>query len=168
MPSVRAFASHTAAPLAPVASASSGRGAQARMDTAPNMPNRTAARDRPEADTETPAAERPLIDDFTLIGPTPAFQANVLELERDLVRAIEKLEAERSRVEAEAAIAVRQAEARADAAEGRQDIAARAAEANAPSAGTTIETPDPAPTTEAAPAAKVPAAPEPQAEPGIS
>ncbi|WP_172296748.1 hypothetical protein [Pseudoruegeria sp. HB172150] len=120
---IRAHTEAIAPVLAPVESTSGGRGPQARMDTATPPLARPSTRERGESDTAARMPERPKIDEFTLIGPSPAFQANVLELERDLQRAIERLEAERSRVEAEAAIKIERAEARADAAETARDTA---------------------------------------------
>ncbi len=118
--------------LAPVASSSSGRGAQARMDTSPQVSTRPAMRDRGEDDSKPIFKDRTQIDDFTLVGPTPAFQANVLELERDLQRAIDRLEAERGRVEAETAMKIEKAEARADAAEADSAQATKTGEKAAP------------------------------------
>jgi len=103
--------------VAAVAGSSDSRGAQARMDTAPQPFRQPVRTDQTDTQTETGLRQRAALDDFTLVGPTPAFQANVLELERDLQRTIDRMEAERSRVEAEAAIKIERAEARADAAE---------------------------------------------------
>ncbi len=149
--------------LAPVESSSGGRGAQARMDADPQtvrLAGRASGRDGGEPESGPAYRERPEIDDFTLIGPSPAFQANVLELERDLRRAIERLESERSRAEAEAALKIEKAEAQVEAAEDAKadaEIATRALDTAAPAAPVpaeaeiaTPEPPEPATETTAA------------------
>lgn len=157
---IRAQAGVSAVALTPVEASSSGRGPQARMDTDPQNAGRIQLRDRRDGDSggngtgsDTGIAyreDRQRIDDSTLIGPSPAFQANVLELERDLRRAIERLESERSRAEAEAAFKVEKAEAAVeDAEDAKQSAETAAARADLPeiSETTTPETADAAPAT---------------------
>ncbi len=121
----------TGAVLVPIENSSKGQGAQARMDTAPQA-QRVPQRARGEAD-ETPRADNAQrIDDSTLLGPSPAFQANVLELERDLRRAIERLESERSRAEAEVAFKVEKAQADVEAAKDAKQSAETEAAAPVP------------------------------------
>lgn len=95
--------------LVPVEPGGKGRGAEARMDGAPQSPHPPARIERRD-DTAPDAAAPEPIDESTLLGPTPAFQANVLELERDLRQAIERLESERARAEAEVAFRIEKAE----------------------------------------------------------
>ncbi|MDF0596168.1 hypothetical protein [Psychromarinibacter halotolerans] len=161
---IRAHHAVNANALAPVESSSGGRGAQARMDADPQsvrLAGRGSGREQAETESGPAYRERPEIDDFTLIGPSPAFQANVLELERDLRRAIERLESERSRAEAEAALKIERAEAQVEAAEDAKASAEIATPAPAPApdvpkaaepqvaAPTEAETPEPPETTDA-------------------
>lgn len=95
--------------LVPVEPGGKGRGAEARMDGAPQSPQPPARIEHPDDAAPDAAAPKP-IDESTLLGPTPAFQANVLELERDLRQAIERLESERARAEAELAFRIEKAE----------------------------------------------------------
>ncbi|MDF0599563.1 hypothetical protein P1J78_02355 [Psychromarinibacter sp. C21-152] len=133
---IRAQADAGAVALTPVEASAGGRGPQARMDTAPQSTGRIPVRDRRDGDGDSGPAyrDRPKIDDNTLLGPSPAFQANILELERDLRRAIERLEGERSRAEAEAAIKVEKAEAALERAEMARQSAEAAVSADLPDA----------------------------------
>jgi len=119
--------------VAPVGGSDNSAGAEARMDMASN-PGTSALSARARSEPAE-AANDVILDENTPTGPPPSFQAKVLDLERDLQRAIERLEAERSRVEADAAMKIERAEARADQAEAK-------AETSAPPAPEPGEAPD--------------------------
>ena len=60
------------------------------------------SRDRPAQ--EQAQAEKERHDPNTIAGPTPSFQASLLEIEADLQNAIKRIEAARSHAKTEAAI----------------------------------------------------------------
>ncbi|WP_417249006.1 hypothetical protein [Celeribacter sp.] len=99
-------------------------------------------------------------DENVIAGPTPAFQASVLEVERDLRNVIAKVEARRTRQADEAAIAPRAPEAsEAASAASRSDPSrtAQGQDATAPATATKsaqIETPTPDPQRSDAPTAQ--------------
>ena len=88
--------------IQPVASGAAGQGVGARMDQGrpdrPLLPN--------GKDQDTPSQQRGGRDygPHVLTGPTPAFQASVLEMERDLKQTIARLEATRGKQESDAAM----------------------------------------------------------------
>lgn len=96
----------TAVPaVAPIEPGQHSHGASPQMDSGQRGAD-TGVRDRHRADNpaETGAqrAERP--DPNVLTGPSPAFQASVLELEQDLQNVIARLEAARGKRESDTAM----------------------------------------------------------------
>ena len=114
--------------IQPVAGGSAGQGTSARMDQGradlPFMP-KSKERDGEQAE----------YGPHVLTGPSPAFQASVLEMERDLKQTIARLEAARGKQESDVAMGV------LDQAEAPKDLEApeETAEATAPK---TSETPE--------------------------
>ncbi len=85
--------------IQPVAGGSKGQGASARMDQGrAELPFMPKSRER--------ATGRDDFGPHVLTGPTPAFQASVLEMERDLKQTIARLEAARGKQESDVAMGV--------------------------------------------------------------
>jgi len=83
--------------IQPVAGGSAGQGASARMDQGrAELPLMPRSRER--------GAGRDDYGPHVLTGPTPAFQASVLEMERDLQQTIARLEAARGKQESDVAM----------------------------------------------------------------
>ena len=86
----------------PVEAALRGRGLDGRMPSGGGGARAEARRGDPKPDQETPPRR---LDVHTLTGPSPAFQATVLELERELRQSIARIEAAQGLPEAASAIA---------------------------------------------------------------
>lgn len=86
----------------PVEATPKGRGLDGRMPSGGGGARAEARRGDPMPDQETPPRR---LDVHTLTGPSPAFQATVLELERELRQSMARIEAAQGLPEAASAIA---------------------------------------------------------------
>ena len=111
--------------IQPVAGGSAGQGASARMDQGrAELPFMPKSKER--------GADHEEYGPHVLTGPTPAFQASVLEMERDLQQTIARLEAARGMQESDAAMGVLdQAETPEDA-ETKDEVAETSAPESSP------------------------------------
>ncbi len=129
--------------IQPVAGGSKGQGASARMDQGrAELPFIPRSRER--------GAGRDEYGPHVLTGPTPAFQASVLEMERDLKQTIARLEAARGKQESDVAMGVlEQTEAPEDAESAEATAEVAAPETDTPETeameaeATEAETPEP-------------------------
>ncbi len=116
--------------IQPVAGGSAGQGASARMDQGrADLPFMPKSRER------YPGREE--YGPHVLTGPSPAFQASVLEMERDLKQTIARLEAARGKQESDVAMGTpERSEAPEDAEASEETAKPVAAETEAPEAET--------------------------------
>ncbi len=116
--------------IQPVAGGSSGQGASARMDQ-----GRAELPFMPRSKERDPGREE--YGPHVLTGPSPAFQASVLEMERDLKQTIARLEAARGKQESDVAMGtLERSEAPEDAEASEGTAKPVAAETEAPEAET--------------------------------